>query len=96
MGTTHQGTPGPPGVPRWVLLRSELPSGTSLAKLVSSGPKKSPKSFAVFGLRLVLIFRIVKNKQKTAIGTRHYINRLVPKMIQSCYKMIVKHPRMVI
>ena len=41
--------------------------------------KKSPKSFAAFGLRLVLIFYEVKNKQKTATGTRHYLNRLVPK-----------------
>ena len=33
--------------------------------------KKSPKSFAAFGLRLVLIFCEVKNKQKTATGTGH-------------------------
>ena len=41
--------------------------------------KKSQKSFVAFGLRLVLIFCKVKNKQKTATGTRHYVNRLVPK-----------------
>jgi len=46
---------------------------------VSSGPKKSPKSFATFGLRLVLISRDVKNMQKIATGTCHYVNRLVPK-----------------
>ena len=79
MGTTHQGALGPPGAPRWVVLPSEAPSSTPLAQLVSSGPKKSPKSFAVFKLRLVLIFYEVKNKQKTATGTRHYVNRLVPK-----------------
>ena len=41
--------------------------------------KKSPKSFDVFGLHLVLIFCEVKNKQKTATGTGHYVNRLVQK-----------------
>ena len=43
--------------------------------------KKSPKSFAAFGLRLVLIFYEVKNKLKTPTDTGHYVNRLVPKMI---------------
>ena len=41
--------------------------------------KKSPKSFAVFGLRLILISCDVKNIEKTATGTWHYVNRLVPK-----------------
>ena len=41
--------------------------------------KKSPKSYAVFGLHLILISCDVKNKQKTATGTGHYVNRLVPK-----------------
>ena len=41
--------------------------------------KKSPKRFVVFGLRLILISCDVKNKQKTATGTGHYVNRLVPK-----------------
>ena len=41
--------------------------------------KKSPKSFAVFGLRFILISCDVKNKQKTATSTRHWVNRLVPK-----------------
>ena len=41
--------------------------------------KNSPKSFAVFGLRLILISCDVKNKQKTTTGTRHWVNRLVPK-----------------
>ena len=41
--------------------------------------KKYPKSFVAIGLRLVLIFCEVKNKQKTATGTGHYVNRLVPK-----------------
>ena len=40
--------------------------------------KKSTKSFAVFGLRLILISCDVKNKQKTT-GTGHWVNRLVPK-----------------
>ena len=72
MGTTHQGTPG-------VFSPLGAPSGTSLAQRVSSGPKKSPKSFAAFGLHLVLIFCDVRNKQKTTTGTGHYVNGLVPK-----------------
>ena len=75
MGTTHQGAPGPPGAPWWV----GLPSGAFLAHWMSSGPKKSTKSFAAFGLRLVLISCDVKNMQKTVTGTGHYVNRLVPK-----------------
>ena len=55
------------------------PSGNFLAHCMSSGPKKSPKSFVAFGLCLVLIFCKVKNKQKTTAGTWHYVNRLVPK-----------------
>ena len=43
--------------------------------------KKSPWSFVVFGLHVVLIFCEVKNKQKIATGTGHYVNKLVPKMI---------------
>ena len=41
--------------------------------------KKTPKSFTVFGLCLILISCDVKNKQKTATGTRQWVNRLVPK-----------------
>ena len=37
------------------------------------------KSFAAFGLRLILISCDVKNMEKTATGTWHYVNRLVPK-----------------
>ena len=79
MGTTHQGAPGPPGMHRWVVPPRGTPSGTSLAHLVSSGPKKSSKSFAAFGLCLLLIFYEVKNKQKTASDIGHYVNRFVPK-----------------
>ena len=78
MGTTHLGTPGPPGGPWWVVLPSELPSGAFLAHWISSGPKKSTKSFAALGLHLVLISYDVKNKQKKTTGTGHYVNRLVP------------------
>ena len=42
VGTTHEGAPGPPGVPWWVVLSSEHPPGAALAHWVSSGPKKSP------------------------------------------------------
>ena len=81
MGTTHLGAPGPPGVPWWVV----PPSGHPQVLLWPIGfllvHKKSTKSFAVFGLRLILIFCDVKNKQKTAtaLGTWHWVNRLVPK-----------------
>src|SRR3989337_373141 len=59
------------------------PQGTPLVllwpKLFLLVHKNSPKNFAAFGLHLVLIFYEVKNKQKTATSTRHYVNRLVPK-----------------
>ena len=78
VGTTHQGAPAQarpgglcsPQSPPLVLL---WPNRCLLVQ------KKTPKSFAAFGLRLVLISYEVKNKQKTATGTRHYVNRLVPK-----------------
>ena len=57
----------------------EPPQGASLAHWMSSGPNKSSRSFVVFGLRLILISCDVKNKQKTATGTGHWVNRLVPK-----------------
>ena len=79
MGTTHQGTPGPPGTPWRVVLPSEHPQ-------VQPGPvafllahKKSSWSFVTFGLHLILISCDVKNKQKTATSTGHWVNRLVPK-----------------
>ena len=68
----HPGGLCPPqGTPQVLL----WPIGSLLAH------KKSTKSFAVFGLRLILISCDVKNKQKTATGTGHWVNRLVPKMI---------------
>ena len=79
MGTTHLGVLGPPGAPWWVLLPSEHPPGASPAHWMSSGPKKSTKSFTAFVLRLVLISCDVKNMQKTVTATWHYVNRLVPK-----------------
>ena len=66
------------GHPRWaqptrarLVLHSEHPSGASLAHWISSGPKKSTKSFTAFGLRLILITCNVKNmqKQQLALGT---------------------------
>ena len=41
--------------------------------------KKSTKSFAAFGLRLIWIFYKTKTGQKTVTGTWHYVNRLVSK-----------------
>ena len=77
--TTHQGALGASGVPWCLVGPMGLPSCTCLAPMLSSGPKKSPKIFAAFGLCLIRIFREVKNKQKTATHTGHYVNRLVPK-----------------
>ena len=67
------------GTPWWVVPPSGHPPGASLAHQVCSGPKKSTKSFAAFRLRLVMISCDLKNKQKIATGTGHYVNRLVPK-----------------
>ena len=62
--TTHQGAPGGPGPP-WCLVGSTRPLWcTSWATWVSSMQKKFVKNFIAFGLRLVLIFLEVKNKQK--------------------------------
>ena len=55
--------------PWWVVLPSEQPPSASSSHWMSSGPKKSTKSFAAFGLRLILISCDVKNKQKTTTGT---------------------------
>ena len=78
VGTTHLGALGGPGAPWWIV----PPSGHPQVPLWPIGSllahKISTKSFAVFGLRLVLIF-CEKNKQKIATGTGHYVNRLVPK-----------------
>ena len=79
MGTTHLGAPGGLGTPWWVVPPSGHPLGAAQAHWVPSGLEKSPKSYAVFGLLLILISCDVKNKQKTATGTGHWVNRLVPK-----------------
>ena len=75
VGTTHLGMPGPPGAPWWVVPPTVL-IWPVLGVLVH---KNSPKSFVAFGLRLIFISCEVKNKQKTATRTGHYVNRLVPK-----------------
>ena len=79
VGTNHQGAPGPTGMPWCLVLTLGSLFGTSLAHWMSSGPKKSTKSFAAFGLHLALISLDVKNMQKTATSTGHYVNRLVQK-----------------
>ena len=79
MGTTHLGAPRPPGVPWWVVPPSGHPHVLLWPILGVLVHKNSPRSFAVFGLRLILISCDVKNKQKTATGTGHWINRLVQK-----------------
>ena len=72
--TRHQGAPTPRARP------VALPSGL-LPKLLGSlmSREKSSKKIVAFGLRFVLIFWKTKNRQKTATGTRHWVNRLVPK-----------------
>ena len=67
----------PPNKPPSLALRCSLLA--IMAPKLSSGPKKCPKSFATFRPHLIGIFCKVKNKQKTSTGTRHYVNRLVPK-----------------
>ena len=79
VGTTHLGVPGPLGAPYWVV----PPSGYPRVLLWPTGcllvHEKSTKSSAVFQFCLILISCDVKNMQKTATGTWHYVNRLVPK-----------------
>ena len=79
MGTTHLGAPGPPGATRCLVLTSGLPSGTSLAHWVSSGPEKISKKFCYvwspFGTGILRS----KKQAKTASGTGHYVNRFVSK-----------------
>lgn len=79
MGTTHLGAPGPPGASWWVVPPSGHPQALLWPILGVMVHKKSSKSFAVFGLRLILISCNVKNKQKTTTDTGHWVNRLVPK-----------------
>ena len=67
VGTTHQGAPGPPGAPRWVVLPSEPPSGTSLAQQVSSGPEKI-YVWTPFGIDFLRTKKTIK-KQQLALGT---------------------------
>ena len=59
--------------PPWAASPIVLSFGCLLAQ------KKSTKSFASFGLRLIWIFCKSKTGQKTATGTWHYVNRLEPK-----------------
>ena len=77
MGKTHLGTPGGPSEPWWVVPPSGHPQVLLWPILGVLVHKKSLTSFAVFGLRLILIFCDVKNKQKTS--NWHWVNRLVPK-----------------
>ena len=43
VGTTHLGTPGPPGMPWWVVLPLEQRPGASSTHWMSSGPKNPQK-----------------------------------------------------
>ena len=79
VGTTNQGVPGPPGAPRWVVPPSGHPYSTSLAHLVSSGPEIFSKKFRCVWTPFGIDFPRSKKQAKTATGTGHYVNRLVPK-----------------
>ena len=79
MGTTHRGVPGPPGLPRWVVLPSEPPSSTSLAQQVSCGPEKITKKFGCVWTPFDIDFLRCKKQAKTTTGAGHCVNRLVPK-----------------
>jgi len=81
VGTTHQGMPGPPGMPWWVVLSSEHPPGAARAHYVPSGPQKISVKFRCIWTPFDIDFLRCKNMQKTATGTWHYVNRLVAKMI---------------
>ena len=79
MGTTHKGAPGPPGAPRWVVLPSEPPSGTSLAHHVSSGPEKISKKFRCIWTPFDT--DILRSKKQAKNSNWHWAlcTRLVPK-----------------
>ena len=68
-GTTHQGAPGAPGAPWWVVLSTAHLPGSSLAHWVSSGPEKISKKFrhdwTPFGIDILRS----KKQAKTATGT---------------------------
>ena len=68
-GTTHQGAPEASGGPWWIVVSSDLPSGTSLAHWMTSGPKKISKKFrrdwTPFGTDILRS----KKQAKTATGT---------------------------
>ena len=93
----HKVIGGSPRV-RHVALSSPRLSYELLPKLLGSlmCKKKLSKSFVAFGLRLVLIFWKTKNKQKTTTGTRHLVNRLVPRNDIKQHKMHIKYPRLII
>ena len=64
VGTTHLGTLGGPDAPWWVVPPLGHPQVLLWPILGVLVHKNSPKSFAAFGLRLILIFCDVKNKKK--------------------------------
>ena len=49
-GTTHQGAPGLPGMPRWVVPTWWAPSGTYLSNIHHIFHKNSQWSFSLFGV----------------------------------------------
>ena len=46
VGTTHLGTPGPPGVPWWVVVPTWAPSLISLAHIITYLQKKIPTALS--------------------------------------------------
>ena len=54
------------------------PSGTSLAQVVPSGPEKFSKKFCYVWTPFGTDILRSKKQAKSATGTVHYVNRLVP------------------
>src|SRR3954470_24787611 len=82
----HSGRINNPPGHAWASWRALVGCAPAGQRQVQPGPiaflvahKKSSWSFVAFGLHLILISCDVKNMEKIATGTWHYVNRLVPK-----------------
>ena len=78
VGTTHMGLLARP---RGLCPPRGTPQAQPGPVVFLLAHKNSLWSFVACGLRLILISCHVKNMKKTATGTWHYVNRLVPKMM---------------
>ena len=76
--TTHQGAPGASGAP-WCLVGPTGSPKCFLGSQVVFWSKKISKKFLFVWTPFDRDILRSKKKQKTATGTGHYVNRLVPK-----------------